>query len=174
MDDAELVALVLDGNTEAYAELVRRHAGRVLAVCRAYVWNQEDAEELAQEAIFRGLRDLRTLHNPAGFGAWLCRIAHNVRRRWLRDRHRCPGPLPNGEVEDPATGPKRMDHDDLLSLLRQEVELLPEEHREVLRLYYTRNFTYAELAEFLGVPPSRVNYYLWQSRDILRRRLGLP
>jgi RNA polymerase sigma-70 factor, ECF subfamily len=174
MDDAELVAQVLDGNSDAYAELMRRHAGRALAVCRAYTWNREDAEELAQEAVFRGLRDLPTLQNRARFGPWLCSVARNVCLRWRRDRLRGPGPLPNGEVQDPATCPHRVDRDDLLSHLRQEVERLPEELREVLMLYYTEKFTYAELAEFLHVPPSRVNYYLWQARDILRGRLGPP
>jgi RNA polymerase sigma-70 factor, ECF subfamily len=172
MSDAELVRQVLAGNTAAYAELMRRHAGRALAVCRARVWRPDDAEELAQEAVFRGLRDLPTLRNPEAFGGWLCRIARNVCLNWRRDRHRGPRPLCNEDVEDPGEGPDRVDRDDELRHLMQEVRRLPEELREVLMLYYSQNFTYAELAELLNVLPSRVNYCLWQAREMLRERLG--
>src|SRR5207302_9163519 len=82
MSDAELVGQVLNGNTDAYAELMHRHGGRVRAVCRARVWHAEDAEESAQEAVFRGLRDLPSLRNPELFGRWLCRVARNVCLSW--------------------------------------------------------------------------------------------
>src|SRR5207248_2902735 len=135
-------------------------------------WHAEDAEESAQEAVFRGLRDLPSLRNPELFGRWLCRVARNVCLSWRRDRHRAPRPLPNGDVPDPAAGPARVDRDDELSHLMREVQKLPEEYREVLLLYYSQNFTYAELAELLNVLPSRVNYCLWQAREMLRERLG--
>jgi RNA polymerase sigma-70 factor (ECF subfamily) len=75
-------------------------------------------------------------------------------------------------VAGPDAGPARVDRDDELSHLMAEVQRLPEEYREVLLLYYSQNFTYAELAELLNVLPSRVNYCLWQAREILRERLG--
>ncbi|HEY5132073.1 MAG TPA: sigma factor [Candidatus Krumholzibacteriaceae bacterium] len=52
--DRKLVETCMQGDREAYAELVRMHAGRVYAVCLAIVGTEADAEDLAQEALVRG------------------------------------------------------------------------------------------------------------------------
>src|SRR3954449_9643746 len=153
MDDADLVRQVLDGNSEAYAELAGRYAGYVHALCRARVWRVEDAEELAQETLYRGLRDLSTLHDPRRFGPWLAGIARNVCRNWLKDRqnaqvpftdcesngHAGRGPVLDRPQEEPETP---LDVDELMNA----VHSLPEECREVILLYYSNDFTYRELA----------------------------
>jgi RNA polymerase sigma-70 factor (ECF subfamily) len=171
MSDAELVRQVLEGNTDAYAELVRRHAGRALAVCRARVWHRADAEEHAQEAVFRGLRDLATLRHPELFGRWLCRIARNVCLNWRKDRHRDHRPLTGREEangRDGRCGVAAVDHEDEVSHLMRRVEALPADYREALMLYYSQDLTYAELAEVLDVSVATVNYRLWQAREMLR------
>jgi RNA polymerase sigma-70 factor (ECF subfamily) len=175
MSDADLVRQVLDGNTEAYAELMRRHAGRALAVCRARVWHQVDAEELAQEAVFRGLRDLATLRSPELFGRWLCRIARNVCLNWRKDRdrgHRTLTGLDAVKGQDKHSGVSAVDREDEVNHLMKKVEALPEEYREALMLYYSQDLTYAELAEMLEVSVATVNYRLWQAREMLRGRPG--
>jgi RNA polymerase sigma-70 factor, ECF subfamily len=171
MSDAELVRQVLDGNTEAYAELLRRHADRALAVCRARVWHQDDAEELAQEAAYRGLRDLATLRNPELFGRWLGRIARNVSLNWRRDRDRGHRPLSDPDAvpaPEERSGVAAVDREDEVSHLMKRVEALPADFREALTLYYTQDLTYAELAEVLDVSVATVNYRLWQAREMLR------
>ena len=171
MSDAELVRQVLDGNTEAYADLVRRHAGRALAVCRARVWHRADAEEHAQEAVFRGLRDLATLRHPELFGRWLCRIARNVCLNWRKGPDRNHRPLTGREQvkgREEHSGVAAVDRQDEVCHLMKRVEALPADYREALTLYYSQGLTYAELAELLDVSVATVNYRLWQAREMLR------
>src|SRR5438876_6263163 len=82
--DSDLVHLALSGQLTAYEQLVRRWSARVLAVCHAKVRSAHTAEELAQEALLRGLRSLGTLDEPAKFGPWLCGIASRVCLDWLK------------------------------------------------------------------------------------------
>src|SRR5262245_20552820 len=82
--DGDLVRLAQGGQLTAYEELVRRWSARVLAVCHAKVRSAHTAEELAQEALLRGLRALSTLEDPAKFGPWLCGIASRVCLDWLK------------------------------------------------------------------------------------------
>src|SRR5262245_62352289 len=86
MSDAELVRQALAGRTEAYAELVRRWAGRITALCHARTGRAHLADDLAQETLLRGFRALRTLADPARFGPWLCGIALRVCRDWHKSR----------------------------------------------------------------------------------------
>src|SRR6188472_1060166 len=76
--DSDLVRLAQGGQPAAYEELVRRWSARVLAVCHARIRSAHTAEELAQEALLRGLRAIRTLEDASKFGPWLCGIAANV------------------------------------------------------------------------------------------------
>ena len=54
----------------------------------------------------------------------------------------------------------------------EEVESLPEAHREVLLLYYYDDVTYRDLADWLGVSPATINARLTQARAMLRERMS--
>ena len=84
MTDGELVRQALSGVRSAGDELVRRWSARVLAFCHARTADRHAAEDLAQEALLRGLRNLRTLQSPERFGSWLCGIAVRVCLDWRK------------------------------------------------------------------------------------------
>ena len=73
--DGDLVRQARAGDAAAYGHLAHRWAARVLAVCHARTASADAAEDLAQEALLRGLRALPTLADPDKFGPWLVGIA---------------------------------------------------------------------------------------------------
>ncbi len=75
--DGELARLAADGDDGAFAELVRRHAPRVRALCAATLRNADEAEDAAQEAFLKAHRALGRFSGEASFGTWLHRIAVN-------------------------------------------------------------------------------------------------
>src|SRR3954449_3012483 len=101
MSDAELVRLARAGRAEAYAELVRRWAGRITALCHARVGRSHPADDLAQETLLRGFRALGSLSDPERFGPWLCGIALRACLDWRKARQ-------NAQIPFSALGP---DHD---------------------------------------------------------------
>src|SRR5262245_55880557 len=88
MTDGELVHQTLAGKPAAYAELARRWAARVTALCHAKVARADVADDLAQETFLRGLRHLASLADADKFGPWLCGIALRACLDWLKSRHR--------------------------------------------------------------------------------------
>jgi RNA polymerase sigma-70 factor, ECF subfamily len=182
MTDADLVRRTLAGHTDGYAELVRRWAGRVTALCHARVRRADVAEDMAQETLLRGFRSLHTLHDADKFGSWLCGIASRACLDWLKARERSqvafsvlgPERQPDQFLAGPADdATARVDREDEAARLMEEVEALSEEHREVILLYYYNDITYRELAQMLGVSAATVNARLTQARAILRERLSL-
>jgi RNA polymerase sigma-70 factor (ECF subfamily) len=180
MSDAELVRQARAGRAEAYAELVRRWAARVTAVCHARVGRAGAADDLAQEALLRGFRSLGTLADPGRFGPWLCGIALRACLDWLKAKQNAqvpfsalgPGRHPDdypGGRPGPADAAER--EDDLRQLMT-EVEALPEDCRRVVLLYYYEDLTYRDLARLLGVSPATVNARLTRARALLRARLS--
>jgi RNA polymerase sigma-70 factor (ECF subfamily) len=179
MTDAELVRQTLAGRAEAYAELVRRWAGRITALCHAKVGRADVADDLAQETLLRGFRALRSLSAPDKFGAWLCGIALRAALDWLKAKERKqvlfsvlgtkhdPDGFPSNS---PAADARLEDHDERRSLLAQ-VEALPEVYRQVVMLYYYEDCTYRDLAALLGVSSATINARLTKARALLRQRL---
>ena len=178
--DSELVRLAQGGERTAYEELLRRWSARVLAVCHAKVRSAHTAEELAQEALLRGLRALATLEDPAKFGPWLCGIASRVCLDWLKSRqsrqvsldaisagHADAWVAETGESPDEEAA-RADDERRLLS----EVASLPELYREVILMYYYDDVTYHDLAALLGVSAATVNARLTKARAMLRERLS--
>ena len=100
MTDAELVRQTLAGQREAYAELARRWAPRLVAICHSRVRRADVADDLAQEALLRGFRSLGTLADPGRFGPWLCGIALRACLDWLKAKQ-------NAQIPFSALGPGR-------------------------------------------------------------------
>jgi RNA polymerase sigma-70 factor (ECF subfamily) len=179
MSDAELVRQARAGRSEAYAELVRRWAARVTAVCHARVGRAHVADDLAQETLLRGFRSLATLTDLDRFGPWLCGIALRTCLDWLKSRknHQIPfsalGPDHNPDDylggRDGAADAERADD---RRRVVAEVEALPEDYRRVVMMYYYEDVTYRELGRILGVSPATINARLTKARALLRARLS--
>jgi RNA polymerase sigma-70 factor (ECF subfamily) len=181
MDDAELVRQVLAGRTEAYNDLVGRWTGRLLALCHARVGRADAAEDLAQEALFRGFDELRSLADPERFGPWLAGIAANACRDWLKKRQNAQIPfsaLPDfdpdqaGPADGDGDGAAAVNRADEVRHLLAAVDALPEELRTVVMLYYYQDLTYRDVAHLLDVSVATVNARLTRARAQLRDRLG--
>ncbi len=162
--DRTLVEACIRGDREAYAELVRLHAGRVYAVCLAIAGSDPDAEDLAQEALVKGFTNIASLRDRDRFGAWIATIAGNLSRNFVRQRANrlrllapqadCPRGEPDG-------------HPDLWRALGE----LPERYRIPLVLYYFDARNAESIAATLGISPEAVHMRLCRARGELRRLL---
>ena len=87
-NDAELVEAVRTGDTEAFSQLYRAHAGTVRAVAASQVHDREAIADIVQDTFFRALRNLASLQDPARFRPWLLSIARHLATDHLRARGR--------------------------------------------------------------------------------------
>jgi RNA polymerase sigma factor (sigma-70 family) len=177
--DLDLVREALEGRAGAFEDLVRRWTPRILAVCHAKVGRSGLAEDLAQEALLRGFRGLRTLKDPAKFGPWLKGIALRACLDWLKAKERTQvnfselgGARPIEEVLGGRSGEPELERDEEMRKVMAEVQALDEEHREVLMLFYYQEKKHRDIAGILGVSAATVNARLARARAILRRRLN--
>lgn len=164
-----LVLRAQGGSREAFAELVRLHQSRALAVARAIAITREDAEDAVQEAFLHAYRALDRFRPDQPFGAWLGRIVANAaldigRRRKVRDAD----PLPE-TVATPFRDPAEMD--ELRRRLQSALARLTERQRGVLVLHDVEGFTHAEIGGMLGIPEGTARSDLHHARMALRRLL---
>ena len=170
--DAELVMLTLDGNVDAYGELVVRYQKTVFAVIAGIVSEHSTVEDIAQETFIDGFMQLPQLRETEKFVPWLAGIA---RRRALHyvTRRRFHTDIDEVTIvsheDDPELG---FILEEERQAVRAAVESLPEGQRRAAEMFYFDNLSITEIAHRLSVPPGTVKRRLHDARQKLKERLG--
>ena len=86
--DENLVRACQQDDKTAYAELVKRHYRHVFGMCLGVLGNVDDAEDIAQEAMLKGLLKIKKLDRAEQFESWILQIARNLCIDFLRRRKR--------------------------------------------------------------------------------------
>jgi RNA polymerase sigma factor (sigma-70 family) len=177
-DDAHLVAASLDGDREAFAQIVTRYQALVASLAYSATGSLSQSEDLAQETFIAAWKDLRALREPQRLAAWLCGIARRVVAGALRRRQRDPAqraaPL---ELLAQAPAPDAIPVEHAIS--REEEAILwrclaqiPETYREPLILFYREGQSVEHVAQLLGVSPDAVRQRLSRGRKLLEQGLA--
>jgi RNA polymerase sigma-70 factor, ECF subfamily len=178
-EDAEIVRLVLAGDTELYAVLVNRYRTRVTRYVERFTYDLEDARDVAQDVFIKVYAALDSFDPRFKFSTWLFRIAGNAAIDHLRRRRVRTLPLehPSGEdgetraVDPPETRPNP--HEELArrrlrDALSAAIDRLPDDYRELISLRHYGEMPYEEIAELKGMPLGTVKNKLFRARQALR------
>jgi len=176
LSDGALVARVRAGQRDCFATLVQRHRAVVRGVCGELLGRPAVVDDVMQEAAVEALVNIDSLRNPESFGPWLCGIALNICRRWLRhaSRERIAGEMP-GEIElvDDSPGPEQLVlAGELADLITAALRDLPPGQRAAAWLFYFRGYSIAETARTLQTTPTAIKARLHAARAALRTRLS--
>lgn len=160
------------GGERPFAELVRRHQGKVRGLLLRLTSDRNLADDLAQEVFLRAYRGLCGFEGRARFSTWLYRIAYNV---YLNHRARVRelAALPDN-FESGAPAPESSmcaARADLRRDLDAAIATLPERYRAVVMLYYLEDVSYPEIAEILELPLGTVKTHLHRAKRMLRDQL---
>lgn len=184
LSDQVLLNRYLSGNRSAISQLIERHSRRVKDYIRMMVKDDELAEDLFQETFIKAVRvidDGRYTDNGK-FLSWVLRIAHNQVIDYFRAQKQSKLinesvagydlfgslKLADRNVED------RMVAEQIEADVRQLIELLPEEQREVVVMRYYSDMSFKEIAEQTGVSINtalgRMRYALINLRRMIREK----
>lgn len=173
LGDAALVARVLDGEDEAYAELVRRHQGPLYGHARGMGLDRDTAEDLVQDAFVRAYTRLDTCRDRDRFGLWLFRIFRHRCLDHVKSPRRRTVPVEDVELHAERGLPER---DALMSELRDDLARhlgeLPHDLREAFLMKHHEGRSYDEMAEALDAAPGTLRMRVHRAREALRESLG--
>jgi len=144
-----------------------------------------DAEDLVQETYLKAFRAADRFEPGTNLKAWLFTILHNTVRNRVRDRRREAVTFDSETVDRAADAPpdvgaaRFVDTPETLLLretlapdLQSAIDALPATFREVVWLRDVEEFSYAEIAEMLGVPIGTVMSRISRGRHLLFDRLS--
>lgn len=180
--DAELVARLQRGDDSAFEAIVRAHSGRLLSVARRFLGNNEDAQDAVQDAFIRAYKAIHTFEARAQLHTWLHRILVNTALMKLRERRRRPTEsiedlLPSYSTDGHQAVASRdwsdavLERKETAAIVREAIERLPDQYREVLVLRDIEEKDTAEAAALLGTSSNVVKVRLHRARQALRTLL---
>lgn len=174
LNDRDLLRrFLLDSDEAAFAEIVQRHQGLVMGVCRRVIGNTADVDDAFQATFIALARRPKQIRKAVSLSSWLYTVAWRTSVRLVRQRRKHP-------VEELTQHPPDRQSEALDKIanaqdcvvLDEELNFLPSKYREVLVMTYFANQTSQQIADQLNVSKGTVDGRIRQARNILRVRLA--
>jgi RNA polymerase sigma factor (sigma-70 family) len=172
LSDARLLEqFIADRDELAFDALMTRHGPLVWSVCRSILSDPHDVEDAFQASFLILVRKAHSLRVGDSLCGWLYRVSYRVAQeaRVQRDRRRVRERAAVGQVA--AAGETERARDELLGVLSQEINRLPEKYRLPIVLCRLEGLTREQAASQLGWPPGTVATRLGRGLDRLRQRM---
>lgn len=163
----EAVARAKAGDPEGLHYLYVRYADDVLRYITGLIRDHHEAEDITQNVFAKLMRAIKKYEERAvPFDAWILRVARNAALDYLRAKRA----IPTEEVRLADTGHAQTALD-RGQALRQALEDLPEDQREVLVLRHIVGLSPMEIADTLDKSESSVHGLHHRGRRSLRANL---
>jgi RNA polymerase sigma-70 factor (ECF subfamily) len=184
--DAALLVRLRAGDPAAFETLVRTHGGRLLAVARRLLRDEEDARDALQEAFVNAFKGLAAFEGESRLSTWLHSIVVNAALMRLRRRRRKPEQalddflptfLEDGHQARPpapwrADAHRLVEQRETREFVHAAIDRLPESYRTVLILRDVEELDTEASARALGITPNLVKVRLHRARQALRTLLS--
>jgi len=155
LSEQELVQLYLKGNTEALSTLVSRYKDRIYTAIFLLVKDKYLAEDLFQDVFIRIIDSLKAkgYSNEGKFLPWALRIAHNLCVDHFRKIKRTPSITFSDDRDifevlnfSEPNAETRLIQSQRHERVREMIDLLPEDQREVIILRHYADLSFKEIA----------------------------
>ena len=181
-EEEALIALAANGNEEAFGNLVSMYEKLVYNTVRSKISSPEDALDISQEVFIKIWRYIGRYRGDCRFSTWVYKICRNTCLDFLRrSQHYVTERMPvftdrdgdETEAELPdesaASSPERtFEKNDDIRMVREAIDALSPEQREVILLRDIEGYTYDEISEMLSIEIGTVKSRLSRARSNLR------
>ena len=159
--------------TIPFAHLLAAHAPRAHRAALGIMGEEQEAREVAQEALLKAHRAQDRYDHDRPFYPWLYRIVKNTCLDAIaRGKHRAKPGLDDQRVPSiQASALDQLDQREAIAHMRRAIQKLSDEHREIISMRHFQDLSYTEIGEILDAPAGTVMSRLYRARRALARVL---
>ena len=177
LNDSEIISKVLNGDQQAYAELVNRYQNYVFTLAFRFMKNREDAEEVSQDIFVKAYRALADFKGNSKFSTWLYTIVNNTCITFLRkkklqtyslDRE---GVFEAADSQDSGLRANLVEQKSKVAMVNNAINLLSPDDAEIITLFYKSEQSLEEIASILGVETNAAKVRLHRARTRLKEKM---
>jgi RNA polymerase sigma-70 factor, ECF subfamily len=175
----ETIRRFLDGDEEAFSQIVRSWEKKIYSLAWRMLGNREDAQDVVQETFLSVFKSMRGLRDPARFPIWLYRIALNHCRLQRRSRsydRSCEQMVSQTGDEDafPSDFPAATRGGEVvetIDIIRKALSGLSDDHRAAIILKEYVGLSLEEIAGVMGCPLSTAKSRLYHGLQNVQQTL---
>ena len=175
--DNEIISRVLQGEQNAYAELVNRYQHYVFTLTLRMIKSREDAEEVAQDVFIKAFRYLSDFRGESKFSTWLYTIVNTTCITFLRKKKLDIHSLDNEKVfeladsQDSGFRANMVEQKSRVNMVNEAIALLSPDDGEIITLFYKAEQTLEEISKILGMETNTVKVRLHRARTRLKEKM---
>lgn len=167
--EKKIIEKAIANSRKAQKELYELHAPKMLSVCRYYIKDLQEAEDVMLSAFFKAFQKLKSFHNDGNFEGWLRRIMVNECLSYHRKKkfH-----FVTDEIEEISSSSENniTENYDVVEL-QLLIDELPKGYKMVFVLYAIEGYKHQEIAGMLQISESTSKSQLFKARKLLQHKL---
>jgi RNA polymerase sigma-70 factor (ECF subfamily) len=173
----EVIARILKGDQQAYAELVGRYQHYVFTLALKYCQNREDAEEVAQDIFIKVYRSLADFKGTSKFSTWLYTITYNTSVTFLRKKKLNVSSMDDErtfmqlESQESSFSANLVEQKTRVNRVNEAISQLSADDAQIITLFYKGDQTLEEIGRIMGMEANTVKVRLHRARHKLKEKL---
>lgn len=178
-DDYNIIKECLDGDREAYSQLIDRYKNYIFNFVFRMTGNYHNAEDITMQTFIQAFKKLKDFKISYKFVTWIYTIAANITKDSLRRQNivkifslgfkkEDDDDDSNYEMPDGEKGPEDKYYDtEVKNMVKKIIDLLPGKYREIFILRYIENLSYTDISQITGLPLGTIENRLFRAKKLL-------
>ena len=168
-EEKDIIAQAADNNRHAQQVIYSKHAPKMLSICRQYVKDVHQAEDIMITAFMKVFTNLKTFEHKGSFEGWIRRIMVNECISFIRVQKKVSFLEDEFFIEDTFNNiESHFSVEDIQSL----IDSLPDGYKMVFNLYAIEGYKHQEIAKMLGINEGTSKSQLCHARKMLKEGIN--
>ncbi|MBF8150170.1 RNA polymerase sigma factor [Winogradskyella sp. F6397] len=168
-NEKKLIQSAAKQNREAQHVLYQLHAPKMLSVCRYYIKDVYQAEEVMLNGFFKVFKNLKSFKNKGSFEGWIRRIMVRESISYLRQQKNIEFAVEDDYLDQDSSN--NINSNIEVAEIQQLIDGLPEGYRMVFVMYAIEGYKHNEIAELLKISEGTSKSQLFKARQMLQKKL---
>ena len=168
-EEKELIELAVANNRHAQQKIYSKFSPRMLSVCRQYIKDLHNAEDIMITAFMKAFTNLNKFEHKGSFEGWVRRIMINECISYIRVQKKVKFIEDENYFEDSFNNIESQFSVDDIQFL---IDNLPDGYKMVFNLYCVEGFKHQEIATMLGINEGTSKSQLSHARKMLQEQIN--
>lgn len=174
LNDEQIVKAILDGNNDAYREIIRRYEEKLSHYLRKFINDKDDIEDVLQVVFIKTYKNLHGFDMSRKFSSWIYRISHNEAINHIKkykNTRICLDDVEYKLIDDKVDIKREADRMFLKKEIEEVLNDLKLKYREPLVLFYLEDKSYEEISDILRIPKNTVGTLILRGKKLIKEKL---
>ena len=165
-----LLRNAIKNNREAQHVLFEMHAPKMLSVCRYYIKDIQNAEDVMLQGFFKVYTNLKSFKAEGSFEGWIRRIMVRECISFLRQQKKVEFPTETLDFEKNYSN--NISTNIEVAQIQQLIDELPEGYKMIFVMYAIEGYKHHEIASMLNISEGTSKSQLFKARNLLQQKIN--